>query len=417
MKKVISTLLVLTMLLSLCGFAFAEDTREKVTIWHLWTGTNEISMQAAVDHFNSIQDKYFVESLSVPDEQKIKVAIASGEGPDITDSFSSAVASYAAQGIMVPLDDYIKRDGYDMSQFVPVTLDICKYQGVQYALPININLMMLFCNTDMFEKAGLELPKTDAELLNAAIKLTEVNEDGTLKTLGFPDFPWVYYLSTFAYAFGANYTNEDSTKETIDTEGFRRALEIMVEYRKQFGVDNVIRFQSGGAYLDGSDPFVNGTQAMRVDGPWMGANLKMLESKVNYKAIPVPYLTGHEDQAGRAVASSSMFYIPSTAKNPDGAWEFMKFICGPEGAYDFLIPGGDLPANIQLLGNEDFKKRADFDAFSEMAKSPNLTFLPVFDNFNEYSKLIEDEAELVVNGKKTIDEAIKTIQDYALDLF
>ena len=31
------------------------------------------------------------------------------------------------------------------------------------------------------------------------------------------------------------------------------------------------------------------------------------------------------------IASSSMFYIPSNSKNPDGAYDFLTFICGPEG--------------------------------------------------------------------------------------
>lgn len=414
-RKIIAMTLALTLLCGIGAVSTANEGRETVTIWHLWTGTQIDLMQQICDNFNASQDKYFAEQLSVPDEQKILVAIASGEGPDVTDSFSSSVSSYAAQGILTPLDDLIARDGYDLNAFVPTTLDICRADGVLYALPINMNLMMLYYNKDMFEAAGIQPPKTDEELLAAAVALTQKNEDGSLKTLGFPDFPWVYYLANFAYAFGANYTNEDNTEMTIDTEGFRRALEIMIEYREQFGVENVTRFMSGGAYLDATDPFLNGTQAMRVDGPWVPGTMKELDIEMNYGVIPIPYLAGHEDQAGRAIVSSSMFYIPSTAKNVDGGWEFTKYICGYEGAKIFV--GSDLPANLELLNDAEYLAEKGFPEFVELAKSPNLTALPSFGRYNDYSKLINDESELAVNGKQSIDDAIDHITEYSAEMF
>ena len=417
MKRFLSILLVAAMVLTMGAAALAED-REKVVFWHLWTGNEAAIVDEIVENFNAYHDKYTVEALSVPDEQKIKVAIAGGQGPDVTDSFSANVPSYAGQNIMYCLDELIARDGVDMSQFIPAAAASCAYDGKQYAFPISLNLMMLFYNKDLFAAKNLEAPKTDEDLLNAAIALTEMNADGSMKVLGYPDFPWVYYLDNFAYALGASYTNEDDTECTIDSEGFRRALEMMVAYRDKFGVENVTRFQSGGAYLDGTDPFLNNAQAMRVDGPWMNANMVAAgKADVNYGVVPLPYLKGHEDQAGRALVSSSMFYIPATAKNVEGGWAFLQYITLGEGGDLFVTKGGSLPAKASMLNNETLMALPDYPAFAELAASPNLTKLPRFEHWGDYSKLIGDEAQLVVNGKQTIDEAIKHIEDYAADLF
>ena len=137
MKRFLSILLVAAMVLTMGAAALAED-REKVVFWHLWTGNEAAIVDEIVANFNASQDKYTVEALSVPDEQKIKVAIAGGQGPDVTDSFSANVPSYAGQNIMYCLDELIARDGVDMSQFIPAAAASCAYDGKQYAFPISL---------------------------------------------------------------------------------------------------------------------------------------------------------------------------------------------------------------------------------------------------------------------------------------
>ena len=87
--------------------AAPETEKEKVVLWHLWTGVEAGYLDDAVAAYNAQSDKYYVEALSVPDSQKIMVAIQSGDGPDITDDFTNNIGAYASKGIMLPLDDYI----------------------------------------------------------------------------------------------------------------------------------------------------------------------------------------------------------------------------------------------------------------------------------------------------------------------
>ena len=81
--------------------AAPETEKEKVVLWHLWTGVEAGYLDDAVAAYNAQSDKYYVEALSVPDSQKIMVAIQSGDGPDITDDFTNNIGAYASKGIML----------------------------------------------------------------------------------------------------------------------------------------------------------------------------------------------------------------------------------------------------------------------------------------------------------------------------
>ena len=75
MKKVAALILAL-ILVRACAFSANAEGREVVKVWHLWTGAMANAMDELAAEFNASQDKYTVEALSVPDFQKITVAIS-----------------------------------------------------------------------------------------------------------------------------------------------------------------------------------------------------------------------------------------------------------------------------------------------------------------------------------------------------
>ena len=190
--------------------AAPETEKEKVVLWHLWTGVEAGYLDDAVAAYNAQSDKYYVEALSVPDSQKIMVAIQSGDGPDITDDFTNNIGAYASKGIMLPLDDYIAKNNTDLSDIIPSTLEACKYEGKTYALPAGMNLMALFYNKTLLAEAGYtEPPKTMEEMYEMAVNTTKLNPDGTIDVMGYPDFPSVYYTDNFAAALGGGWYDEN----------------------------------------------------------------------------------------------------------------------------------------------------------------------------------------------------------------
>ncbi len=404
MKKV-SLVLALVMLFSvLGGAALAEGEREKVEFWYLWSGIEAEMLEDTIASYNASQDKYEVIGLSVPDESKIKVSYGSGDGPDITDSFSSAVSTYYDQGILMNLNEYIEAANYDLSVFPDAMIDCCTVDGNVVALPINVMNYMMYYNVDMFKDAGLEPPTTIDELLDIAEKMTVMNGD-TMEVLGFPVYPYAYYLDAAVYACGGSYTQDGETLN-VDNEGFRKAVEILKAYYDKYGYDTISAFQTAGSWLDATDPFINGKQALRYDGSWLVDFINNYAPDLNYEALPIPTMTA--DDASVAVISSSIFYIPYSAKCPDGAFDFMAYLVGPEGAKGFLTASCNVPAHAGLYADPDMAAIKCFPEFFAAIEG-GTAVLPTFPNWSQCSSLISDAVEQVVVGNFTVDQCVEYI--------
>ena len=136
----------------------AAGPKEKVLFWYLWSGDTIQRIDDLVATYNAQSDKYEVEAVSTPDSQKILAAIAAQNGPDVSDDFSGNVGKYSGTGILEPLDSYIEKSGFDLSNVVPAALTSCQFDGTTYALPCNINFSALYYNKTLLADAGYTEP-------------------------------------------------------------------------------------------------------------------------------------------------------------------------------------------------------------------------------------------------------------------
>ncbi len=421
MKKFV---LVMMICLLAAGMVSAQGQAEPVqkegpstvSFWYLWGGVEGEKVEAMIDKFNASQDEYIVEGLSVPDGQKIQVAIAAGDGPDVTDTFSSLTASYADKGILEPLGAYIERDGYDIDDFMASAIDSVSVDGEIYALPISVNLMMLYYNKDLLAAAGYTAPPaTDKELVQYADTLTEVDASGNMTVQGFPEFPEVYFIEHMAFSLGGDYGRAGAI--TVDTEASRLALEMVSDYRAKYGLDSVLAFNSSGGYMSAADPFITGRQALRIDGPWFGNHItNTLAVDLNYGVAPIPHAASIPGSAKSGQVQSSTFFIPSTAKNKDGAWAFISWLHEEQQMAELSAGMGWIPARISALDNAAFDDVVNFDAFADLARSTNLTTFPAFDGQQELQKIISDTYQAVMLGTAGVDEALAKAQKAAASL-
>ena len=412
-RKLLAGLMAMLMLLGAFGAGSQAQAAEKtkVVFWYLWGGTEGEVIQEAIDAFNAQSDTVEVEGLSVPDSQKILAAIAAGNGPDVVDDFSTNIGLMASSGVLEPLDTYIEKTQYDLSRFVPAAVEACRMDGILYSMPISLNLMGLYYNKTLLKEAGFESePKTLEEMYDMAVATTKVNADGTLDVCGFPDFPFVYYTNNFAVASGGGWYTEDGKPAAADNAGNKLALELTRNYREKFGLENVVRFQASGKYFDPTDPFVIGKQTFRVDGPWLGKNVReVLLSDIDYGVCYIPYPQDHPELEGRALVSSSTMYIASNAKDKDAAWDFISWFCTEGGQNLMASKMGNFPSYLALLENEDMLGGYDMDFYIRLAQSPNLVSVPNGPDNGEYDMMIGEEVEQCVNLKQDIDTTLKNI--------
>ena len=77
----------------------------------------------------------------------------------------------AAKGVLRPIDDLVEESGTDLSDFHEVALASARYRGLQYGLPVQTTPELLVVRRDLCEKAGIAVPYTVNDTLQAAQRL------------------------------------------------------------------------------------------------------------------------------------------------------------------------------------------------------------------------------------------------------
>jgi raffinose/stachyose/melibiose transport system substrate-binding protein len=91
-------------------------------------------------------------------QEVLRTAMGAGEGPDIVMTMGPAEANrYAAAGLLLPLDEYIKKAGLD-KEIPSLLLDVGKVKGKIYSIPKTIESMGILYNKSLFDENNWKVP-------------------------------------------------------------------------------------------------------------------------------------------------------------------------------------------------------------------------------------------------------------------
>lgn len=341
-----------------------EDKGEviELTMWGGWGGDQVSQLEKQLESFNNSQDKYHV-TYMVQDgmEQKLLTAIASNEVPDIVlwDRFNTGV--YAPKGALAPLDEYIKKDNVDMSQFYAPAVDEMTADGVVYGVPLTVDSRVLFYNKDLLKAADVDPASiTDwNSLREAAIKLTKwdgnklVQSGFSLKDVGL--------FNNWIGQAGGKMIDDSTTPPTaaFNTEA---GLKVLEYWDQLLNKDKV--YQLGFEDGFGGDGFKAGKVAITFNGPWTLESYK--EAGLNFGVLEQP--KGYNGEKSAMMGGFGLV-IPNGAKNPDASWEFIKWwTMKPENGVEFSKISGNLPANMEAAKDPYFMEDEILRVFSETMK-------------------------------------------------
>ena len=413
--KMIFVVLLIVSLLSACSSSsssVSKSSSQPVTInfWYLWSGPEAKALESVISDFNKSQNKIIVKGLSVPDQQKQIAAMSSGSGAfDISDTFNSDVASYAAKGVIAPLDQFMKQSNYDTSDFVPSALNASKYNNQTYALPTGVHTQLLLYNKDMFKKAGIaNPPATTDELLQDIQKLT-VEKNGSLQQLGLD----TYDFTTMAYVFGGHWIDSNG-KPTPTDPGVLKSYHFFIDnVVKKYGANEIQKFESGlGQYASPQNPFYAGKVAMTIDGEWQAQFIKEYAPNLQWGAVPLPYPPGQSQLANTTQIASGDFFIPSNSKHKQEAWEFLSYLESPKEMEKFTHAIANLPARKSLINSTDYKDLG-IQPWIDSLKSNNLHVMPSEPWMAQYTNDLATETSNIKLLKETPEQGMKNVAQKA----
>jgi ABC-type sugar transport system permease subunit/ABC-type glycerol-3-phosphate transport system substrate-binding protein len=294
---------------------------------------------------------------STADPTRFLVSVAGGMPPDLILFDRYAVSEWAARGAFTKLDEFVGRDTSNPAldairpeNFYKSCWDEVVYQNPTthergiYGIPERVDDRALFYNKDLLKRGGFvdangeaQPPRTWEELEQMAVKLTEHDARGRITRLGFaPNFgnAWLYL---YAWMNGGEFISADRRRCTLNSPPVVQALAWMTRVydslggaQKEFAFEGTAQSGQRSAPPGELDLFVQGKVVMKIDGYWTFPEvLAQFGEKVNYAVTlpPLPAAQVANAQSGFSWVSGWCYAIPSTARQKEGAWELLKFMC------------------------------------------------------------------------------------------
>ena len=142
------------------------------------------NLQKVVDVWNKqnpkIQVKY-TEAAGASDlPPKLLSAERAGNGPDVAQAEYQKLPSLVVGGVVKDITKDVK--GFK-GEFTDSTWGSTTLNGAVYGVPQDVGPMMMFYRTDLFQKYGIDVPKTWAEYASAALKVHTADPTVYLGTL------------------------------------------------------------------------------------------------------------------------------------------------------------------------------------------------------------------------------------------
>ncbi|MFI6316137.1 ABC transporter substrate-binding protein [Nonomuraea sp. NPDC050556] len=375
------------------GSASAALPATTLELWHGFSTDTEIkAFTDVVNGFNKKFPQITVKLRKGVQDENITQAIRSGKVPDVAVSFTTdSVAQWCKSGAFQDLTAVIKQDGIDLSVIPQVARDYTEYNGVRCMMPLLTDAYGFYYNKKLMK--GAEPPKTLTELTELTKKLTVRDPDGTIKVAGFiPSF--TYYENTPAHMapmVGAKWLNDDGTSAIGSDPAWQQLLKWQKELVDWYGFANLEKFRKGLGDEWGSDhPFYKDKVAMIIDGEWRTAMIAN-DSKakgLDYGTSPMPVADDKPDQYGAGFTQGTVVGVPKGAKNPQAAWELIKYLTTDTEALVTLANAlHNVPTTKAAADSPDLVKDEKFQTFLDIFNHPKTVTLPSSINsvFNQES--------------------------------
>jgi len=278
---------------------------------------------------------------------KIRTDILSGNSPDLIDQdfveINAALMKGDDKGLL-PLDDLLKSSGPDgeatfMDVFNKSEMDLFARDGSYYYIPYVKVTSGFFYNKTLFEKLGLNPPRTwdDFMTVNQKLKANGIAPLALDGNISFYNAYYYYWACTRVLGSGKfSAAANDATGAAWDDPGFLQAAQMVYDLSK--GGKNYFQDgYEGSAYPAAQSDWALGKSGSVLCGTWIPNETgQMVAQDWKYGFFAFPEVHGAKGSYTDVEGYLMGYAIPKGAKNPDNAKKFIKFALKKEWAQTFV---------------------------------------------------------------------------------
>ncbi|MFD6127661.1 extracellular solute-binding protein, partial [Streptomyces hydrogenans] len=341
-------------------------------------------------------------------QNKFKNAAQAGAGaPDVIRSEVAWTPDFANLGYLAPLDGTAALK--DQGDFLEQAAASTKYNGKTYAVPQVIDSMGVFYNKKIFKEAGVEVPKSIAELKTVSATIKEKTGKTGLYLRG--DDP--YWFLSFLYGEGGDMVDADNKTVTVDNEAGVKAFKTVKDL-----VDSKAAITDATNGWDNMQAaFKDGKVAMMINGPWAVADTyagKEFADKANLGIAPVP--AGSAGQGAPQGGHNLAVYAGS--KNLEASYAFVEYMTSVENQAKVTQELSLLPTRQSAYLQKDVAKNEMIGFFKPVVeKAVERPWIPEAGSLftplgTEYTKVLTGQTTPEQGAKAVGDNYRKLLKDW-----
>ncbi|MBX3189068.1 MAG: ABC transporter substrate-binding protein [Labilithrix sp.] len=315
--------------------------RVRLRLWYSLGGRNREVLLEIVRRFHASQDDVRVEAVYQGDYfeslAKLRTAIAAKAAPALSHVVAEVVPYLARAETLEALDGY---PGMKEIPFVRALGQAGAFRGGDekplFGVPLNRSTPLMYCNGEIFEKAGLRPPATWRELRETARALTRPGERWGHEV----PIAWWFWVAMVGQAGGSVF--DDQGRPTLGGEAGVRALRLWQDLVHR---EKVMRPPPGrdyDAWNVTNQDFLGGRAACI----WTStAYIRYLEDNAKFPVIAAPLPS---DVRASVPTGGTFFVVVKQAPDEEkaAAARFLRFFCEPEQASYLSTRTGYLPITV-----------------------------------------------------------------------
>ncbi|THF79041.1 sugar ABC transporter substrate-binding protein [Cohnella fermenti] len=362
------------------GASASAKTSESITLWTNFQVEAELLQKYADKWSEETGNKATVVQTSIELQQFAQAANSAG-GPDgIFGIANDQLASF----VTANLAEEVPADFYNDSDYVSAAVQASYVDGKRYGVPIAVETVTLFYNTDKVSAP----PTTWDELLATAKTSGGVKFDATSI---YYDLGFVRAFDSYIFKWADNaYDIEDIG---LGNDGAVQAYGYIKKMVDEGFISSDITFDIARS------AFENGETAYYIGGPW---DVDAFASAgVNFAVVPMPTLNG---KPFVTPVGTQVGFVSSKSTHKDAVWDFYRYLIDEASAELYQV-GARIPAKLSV--QQQIEMDATTQAFMQQIASGEP--LPSVPELGQLWTPYTDNMRLLFQGKLSPEEAAKYI--------
>jgi multiple sugar transport system substrate-binding protein len=260
--------------------------------------------------------------------EKTNTQLAAGTPPDLIQQELTGAIGLIAKNQLLPLDGYIRRDKFDLTEFYERSYPQFEWKGKKHGISKGMSNQSMYINQTLFQQAGLTAPPVKSNdagwdfnaFVNAAERLTKRSGSDTTQ--------WGFVLGRglrggfgqWIRANGADLFDKDFTRCTLNEPRAVEALQFMQDLMYRYRVAPTPR-EEAAAGNAGPMFIQQGIVGMRIAPMSELGNHRSAQFQWDVAVNPKG-----NGGAGKRVTTGGgqAWLILSASKNHEEAWAFLK---------------------------------------------------------------------------------------------